>query len=102
MLLAGEVEYFDSQHEPGTRHACPDQIVMSKVDRYSDEKKTERYSDEKEYRFAFAIDKDAFAVNNVSYSLAHDLGSPNYALDKRVLILGNLSDICRTVSVKGD
>jgi hypothetical protein len=101
-LLAGEVEYFDSQQEPGTRHACPDQIVMSKVDRYSDEKKIERYSDEKEYRFAFAIDKDAFAVNNVSYSLAYDVGSPNYSLDKRIIVLGNLSDICRIVSIRED
>jgi hypothetical protein len=92
-LLAGEVEYFNSQDEPGTRHACPDQIVMSKID---------EFSHEKEYRFAFAIDKEAFDVDNVSYSLAYDVESPTYTIDYKVIRLGNLSDICRITSVKED
>lgn len=92
-LLAGEVEYFNSQDEPGTRHACPDQIVMSKID---------EFSHEKEYRFAFAIDKEAFDVDNVSYSLAYDVESPTYTIDYKVIRLGNLSDICRLTSVRED
>ena len=89
-LLAGEVEYVDSQQEPGTRHACPDQIVMSKFN---------GYSDEKEYRFAFAIDKYAFDVDNVSYSLAYDVGGPTSPIGHKVIRLSDLSDICRIVSI---
>lgn len=64
--------------------------------------KTDEFSHEKEYRFAFAVDKDAFDVDNVSYSLAYDVESPTYTIDYKVIRLGNLSDICRITSVKED
>ena len=87
-LLSGKVDYYNLAQEPGARHACPDQIIMSKI---------ESFSDENEYRIAFAKDANAFAVNNVNYYLANSpIPSTNVGTPKK-LILGDLTDIARVV-----
>lgn len=87
-ILSGKVGYYGFDEEPVTRHACPDQIIMSKDN---------NFSGEREYRIAFAKDADAFAVNNVNYTLTNNLGA-NLAIGKpKKLILGNLSDIAKVV-----
>lgn len=87
-LLSGKVDYYNLAQESGTRHACPDQIIMSKI---------ERFSDEKEYRIAFAKDANAFAVNNVDYYLANSPIPSSKAGTPKKLILGDLTDIARVV-----
>ncbi len=87
-LLSGKVDYYNLAQESDTRHACPDQIIMSKI---------EHFSDEKEYRIAFAKDANAFAVNNIDYYLANSpIPSSKEGIPKK-LILGNLTDIARVV-----
>ncbi|MFZ4125414.1 MAG: hypothetical protein ACOYJ2_05015 [Rickettsiales bacterium] len=87
-FLSGKVDYYNLVLESGPRHACPDQIIMSKI---------ERFSDEKEYRIAFAKDANAFAVNNVNYYLANSpIPSTKVGTPKK-LILGDLTDIARVV-----
>lgn len=85
-LLSGPVDYYSYGDGPGAAHACPDQIVMGKSD---------KYKEENEYRFAFSLDKGAFAVNNVDYTLSRNSvptsGNPSH----RVLRLGSLIDICK-------
>ena len=87
-ILSAKVEYYGFDEEPGTRHACPDQIIMSK---------NNRFSDEKEYRIAFAKDADAFAVDNVNYTLTDALEANAAKGRPKKLILGNLSDIAKRV-----
>jgi hypothetical protein len=89
VLLQGDVDYYKEENEPGVRHACPDKIIMSKV---------HRFSDEREYRYAFALDKNAFQVNNVDYSLSNDVTISNTVGRPRILKLGNLLDICKIIS----
>lgn len=87
-LLSGKVEYYDLTQQSGVMHACPDKIIMSKIN---------QFSDEKEYRIAFAKDANAFAVNNVDYYLANSpIISAKVGTPKK-LILGNLMDIARIV-----
>lgn len=88
-LMAGPVSYFPLNEEPGTRHACPDQIVMAK---------SEDYKDEKEFRFAFSLDAGAFDVNNVEYSLSPSSVPTNSGLASQTFRLGSLVDICKVVS----
>lgn len=87
-ILSGKVGYYGFGEEPGTRHACPDQIIMSK---------DSRFSGEKEYRIAFAKDSDAFAVNNVNYSFTDTLGINAAKGIPKKLILGSLNDIAKVV-----
>lgn len=87
-LLANAVSYYDHQQEVGTRHACPDQIIMSKL---------MNFSEEKEFRFAFAKDKNAFDVNNVDYSLSSGIVPSNLVGNGKKLILGDLTDIVRVI-----
>ena len=87
-LLSGKVDYYNLALGSGTRHACPDQIIMSKI---------ERFSDEKEYRIAFAKDPNALAVNNVDYYLSNSPITSSKAGTPKKLILGNLTDIARVV-----
>ena len=87
-LLADSVSYYDHEQESGTRHACPDQIIMSKLT---------NFSKEKEFRFAFAKAKNAFDVNNVNYSLSHEIVPSNSAGNGKKLTLGGLTDIVRII-----
>ena len=88
-LLSGNIDYYDSESEPGARHACPDKIIMSKP--------IQPFSIEKEYRFAFAKDKNAFDVNEINYYLAHQ--APPYVGQNahQTLEVGKLTDICRVL-----
>jgi hypothetical protein len=89
-LLSEFVTYYSPNSEPGTRHACPDQIIMSKRD---------IYRDEKEYRFAFADYAGAFEVNNVEYSLALHPPPPTASTyGSQILQIGSLADICNIVN----
>lgn len=88
-LLSDAVSYYDSEQEPSARHACPDQIIMSK---------TLPFSDEKEYRFSFAKDQNAFDVNNIDYSLSNKVLSSNSIGNGKKLILGELTDIVKIIS----
>ena len=88
-LLNGSVDYYNSENEPDTSHAWPDQIIMAK--------QSNPFSVEKEYRFAFAKDKNAFDVNNVDYSLGAEVQPFMGQHTHQVLHLGNLSDICKVV-----
>lgn len=87
-LLSGKVDYYNLALESGTRHACPNQIIMSKI---------ERFSNEKEYRIAFAKDANAFALNNVDYYLANSPIPNTKVGTPKKLILGDLTDIARIV-----
>jgi hypothetical protein len=87
-LLADTVSYYDHEQESGTRHACPDQIIMSKL---------MNFSEEKEFRFAFAKDKNAFDVNNVDYLLSSGIVPSNLAGNGKKLTLGDLTDIVRVI-----
>lgn len=90
-LLSGAVDYYHHEDEPGIRHACPDQIIMSKIaDPF--------FTIEKEYRFAFAKDKNSFDVNNVDYFLTSQIPPFTGQHTHQIFTLGNLSDICRIVS----
>lgn len=89
-LLADLVSYYDHEQDSGTRHACPDQIIMSKH---------KFFSEEREFRFAFAKDKDSFDVNNVDYSLSNQIVLPNLVGNGKKLILGNLSGIVRVTKL---
>lgn len=87
-ILSGKIEYYGFEEEPEARYACPDQIIMSK---------SSRFSDEKEYRVAFAKDVDAFAVNNVNHTLTDTLEINAATGVPKKLILGDLSDIAKVV-----
>lgn len=87
-LLAGNVSYYNHEQESGTRHACPDQIIMSKLI---------SFSQEREFRFAFAKDRNAFDVNNVEYSLSSGIVLSNLVGNGKKLTLGNLTDIVRVI-----
>ena len=88
-LLSDKIQYYEVKNEPKARHACPDQIIMSKP--FDD------FSDEKEYRFAFSRDKDAFNVNNVQYLLSPQIPLTTWPNSHQVLRLGSLRDICKIV-----
>lgn len=90
-LLDGPVVYYDASNEPETRHACPDQIVMAKP---------ERFGEEREYRFAFSKIANTFQVNQVDYTLSSKMPISTTKHGSVLLQLGSLSDICRTVSFK--
>lgn len=85
-LLSDFVTYVSTADPPGVRHACPDQIIMAKSD---------RFKDEVEYRFAFADCADAFEVNNVEYTLSEGTVPTLSTKEKSVLEIGPLSDICK-------
>ncbi|MES2802461.1 MAG: hypothetical protein V4654_08225 [Bdellovibrionota bacterium] len=87
-LLSGQIDYYDPANPPGTRHACPDQIVMSKP---------KSFLDEQEYRFAFAEHADAFDVNNVRYFLSNTIQPSTKTDNYKILKLGSLTDICRII-----
>ncbi len=87
-LLEGPVEYYSAEGLPGARHACPDKIIMAKLD---------VFEYQKEYRFAFAKRKNAFAVYRVNYSIEDEVLCRGYPKENEVLNLGNLSDICEKV-----
>jgi len=88
-FLADHVSYYDIAAEPGVRHACPDQIVMTKP---------QNFDDEKEYRFALTSDASLFKVHEVQYTISS--GVQSQLIDHRsvVLKLGSLLDICKIVS----
>lgn len=87
-ILSGRVEYYNFGDKPEARYACPDQIIMSK---------SENFSDEKEYRIAFAKDANAFEVNNVDYYLSNSLTSYIKIGKPKKLSLGDLTDIAKFV-----
>lgn len=90
IILADKICYYSEDNSHGTRYACPDKIIMSKL---------LSFADESEYRFAFAQDKDAFEVNNVNLFIANER-APLSEIKKpigKLLTLGNLSEICQRV-----
>lgn len=89
IFLSGPISYYDSADEPGTRHACPDQIVMAKP---------KAFSDEQEYRFVFTEDAALFQVNQVKYSLSSGTLQSQDKHSHLILRLGSLADICRIVT----
>lgn len=89
-LLADPVNYYEKENSPGSRYACPDEIIMSKPN---------SFEIEQEYRFAFAKKRHAFDVDkNLKFSLSKELKPYSEADDDIVLKLGDLTDICSIVS----
>lgn len=89
-LLSDEITYYDTQNIPSTRHACPDDIVMSKP---------KYFSVEKEYRFSFSKNSDAFDVNNIDYSISKNLKINNNQSAGKKILIGELSDIARKIKL---
>jgi hypothetical protein len=84
-VLAAEVTYYKPDDPPASRHACPDQIILSKL---------EQFSDEREFRLAFSSDRDAFSVYNVGYELTARKSAKSFKHSHKLLQLGDLRDIC--------
>jgi hypothetical protein len=89
-LLDGPVEYYSVEGLPGTRYACPDEIIMAKLN---------LFEYQKEYRFAFAKRKNAFVVDNVDYGIENKKLYREYPISNQVLNLGDLSDISERVTL---
>lgn len=88
-FLSGLVDYYNITAAPGARHACPDQIVMAKP---------ERFAEEKEYRFAFTDDVTLFDVNNVRYDVSSGAHQASPISGHALLKLGSLADICKIIA----
>lgn len=84
-VIAGQVNYYDSNEPPGTRWALPDQIVMSK---------NKTYASENEYRIAFALDRATFKFENVEIQLGQKSMREGSDLAHRKILVGLLRDIC--------
>lgn len=88
-LLSGPVYYGAKTEMPGIDHALPEKIIF---------RKQETFSIETEYRFAFGLDANAFDAYNVDYSIG-EFRVPEVKPSKpRILKIGPLHDICKTVS----
>ncbi len=88
MMLSEAVGYYDPTDPPGTRHACPDQIIMTKP---------QRFSDEREFRFAVVSDKSLLEVNSTQYSISTETNPSMSKSNHLTLHLGSLIDICEIV-----
>lgn len=88
-LISGPVSYYNQEDESGTRYACPDQIIMSKLAHPC-------FMAEEEYRFCFAKDEDAFDVDNLDYMVASGLLAFKGRNGFQKLRLGDLRDICKS------
>ncbi|NJM09526.1 MAG: hypothetical protein HC883_01100 [Bdellovibrionaceae bacterium] len=89
MMLSEAVGYYDPTDTPGTRHACPDQIIMTKP---------QKFADEREFRFAVVADKSLLEVNNTQYSISTETNSSMGKSNHLTLQLGSLTDICEIVT----
>ena len=87
-LLSGIVNYSDENSEPGPDHALSEKIIF---------RKQRSFSIEREYRFAFALDKNAFDAYQVDYSVGAFNASPSKLNHARTLKIGGLGDICKLV-----